>query len=339
MFFPFLALVLLSVGGLEVPWGSVAASFHHYAKTRSTHRAFFAAGGDIAGTVGRTVTSAAAAAARIRCISATTTTGSRHDYTSSATFLSSRLFLAADENEDGREKSSAKAEGVQEYRNVATQVLSMFMNKKEDDDDGTSTEGGGSDKKKKETDPVLSAIDFNASKLSRKFDLETLAQVLDYELYNSEWFVTGKVNPIYFSDKFKFEDPDVKLEGIENYARGVRTIFDQETSRAEIISTEVSTSVANTITVTWRLSGKANIGPGLTLKPYIVYTDFTIDEDGLIVFQRDRFDLPQWDILLSSLFPFLIGKVTSDPAPPVEPRVVTMPAAAVAALEPRSREK
>ena len=62
--------------------------------------------------------------------------------------------------------------------------------------------------------------------------------------------------------------------------------------------------------MTWRLSGKANIGPaGLTIKPYIVFTDFFVNGSGLIVRQEDRFDLPQWDILLSSLFPFLIGKV------------------------------
>ena len=64
-----------------------------------------------------------------------------------------------------------------------------------------------------------------------------------------------------------------------------------------------------------------DIGPGLTIKPYIVYTDFTVDAaTGLIVMQEDRFDLPQWDILLSALFPFLIGKLTAAPAPAVEPR-------------------
>jgi len=206
--------------------------------------------------------------------------------------------------------------GEQEYRNAATQFLSIFMKK----DDEKEQEDGLT----KKNDP-LADIDFDAPKV-RKLDLETLAAVLDYELYESEWFVTGKVNPGYFSDDFRFEDPDVKLEGIEKYARGVNTLFDQGTSRAEIISTVVSATTPNTITCTWRLSGRANIGPGLTLKPYIVYTDFKVDPDsGLIVFQEDRFDLPQWDILLSSLFPFLIGVVTAPPAPPVEPRTVLMP--------------
>lgn len=136
--------------------------------------------------------------------------------------------------------------------------------------------------------------------------------ILDAELYEKEWFVTGNVNPIYFASNFRFQDPDVKLEGIEAYARGVNKLFDQETSRAEIISTIVNPSLGpNMITCTWRLSGNAKIGPGLQIKPYIVYTDFRVDpESGLIDFQEDRFDLPTWDILLSSLFPFLIGKVS-----------------------------
>lgn len=171
-------------------------------------------------------------------------------------------------------------------------------------------------------------IDFDAAKFS-KVPLDTLAKILDYELYNKEWFVTGNVNPIYFSDDFEFQDPDVKLTGIENYARGVNKLFDQETSRAQIMSVVVNEEKDNTITVTWRLSGGVKIGGGLAIKPYICYTDLKVDEDsGLVVFQEDEFDIPQWDILLSALFPFLIGKVTKPPAPefdrddiPVMPRV------------------
>jgi len=115
----------------------------------------------------------------------------------------------------------------------------------------------------------------------------------------------------------------VSFVALTDYARGVYKLFDQETSRAEIISTEVNPNVPDTITVTWRLSGAVNIGPGLKIKPYICYTDFTVNSDGLISFQEDRFDIPGWDILLSALFPFLIGKVTAPPAPPVPPREVT----------------
>lgn len=214
---------------------------------------------------------------------------------------------AGDDDDD-----MSKQEVIVEYRNVATQFLGNFMQDKDNVAASSST-----DSNTQEASDPLSDIDWNAPKLKPgTMDIETLAAVLDAELYEKEWFVTGRVNPIYFADSFRFEDPDVKLDGIEAYARGVYKLFDQQTSRAEVISTKVSTEAPNNnnnnmITCTWRLSGKVSIGPaGLTIKPYIVYTDFTVDPNtGLIILQQDRFDLPQWDILLSALFPFLIGKV------------------------------
>ena len=206
--------------------------------------------------------------------------------------------------------SKDEMSNVDEYRNGVTEFLSNFMQR-------TPEEAG------ENVDP-LGNIDFSAPKVG-KMTLEKLAASLDAELYEKEWFVTGNVNPKYFDDDFQFQDPDVKLTGIEDYARGVKKLFRQD-SRAEIISCVVNTTIPNTITVTWRLSGGVNIGPGLDIKPYICYTDFTVDEvSGLVVFQEDRFDIPGWDILLSALFPFLIGKITAPPAPPVEPRVVKMP--------------
>lgn len=187
---------------------------------------------------------------------------------------------------DTEERAEMTASGVEEYRNVVTKVLSNFMQKDS----------------MPQADP-LADIDFDAPKIPPTTSLETLASALDYELIEKEWFVTGRVNPRYFSEDFEFQDPDVQLKGIEDYARGVRRLFDQKTSRAEIISTVVNTTTSTPekpiITCTWRLSGNVNIAFGLPIKPYIVYTDFVVDpKTSLIVFQEDRFDLPPWDILL-----------------------------------------
>jgi hypothetical protein len=119
---------------------------------------------------------------------------------------------------------------------------------------------------------------------------------------------------------------------VAEYSKGVQKIFDQATSRAEIQSTRLVVPAASTttsdtipakpvITVTWRLSGGVNIAGGLTIKPYMIDTDFVIDPTTkLIVFQEDKFAIPAWDILLSAVFPFVIGTLTSPPAPPVPKR-------------------
>lgn len=104
----------------------------------------------------------------------------------------SRIVLAAEEK-DG------ESGGVEEYKNAATSILSNFMRKN-----------------KMEEAPIdpLANIDFDAPKIGKK-NLDTLASMLDKELYEKEWFVTGQVNPSFFADDFEFNDPDVKLSGIE----------------------------------------------------------------------------------------------------------------------------
>jgi hypothetical protein len=92
----------------------------------------------------------------------------------------------------------AKDDG-ESYQNKVAEFLSNFL------------PGGSSGT---EEDP-LAEIDFNAPKLSNKLSLASLAEALDEELYEKEWFVTGKVNPVYFADSFRFKDPDVSLNGIE----------------------------------------------------------------------------------------------------------------------------
>lgn len=218
-----------------------------------------------------------------------------------------------DDSTTDDEVSKKEMQGVEEYRNTVTKVLSNFMQK-----DASPT-----------VDPFAD-IDFDGPKIASTTSLETLVSALDCELLEKEWFVTGRVNPSYFSSEFEFQDPDVQLKGIEEYARGVNKLFDQSNSRAQIVSTVVNTTAStpekSIITCTWRLSGNVNIGFGLPIKPYIVFTDFVVDpKTSLIIFQEDRFDLPPWDILLSALFPFLIGKITSLPSPKVPKREVAMP--------------
>lgn len=155
--------------------------------------------------------------------------------------------------------------------------------------------------------PVLDGVDFDAPKTP--MSTPALAKAIDAGLREREWFVTGRVRAELFADDFAFEDPDVSLRGIENYAVGVAKLFDA-TSRCEVIRC-VAVDDA-TIAVSWRLSGGVKIGPGLAFKPYVVDTALTV-ADGLVVFQEDAFAIPSWQILLGALAPWL---PVPAPAPP-----------------------
>lgn len=158
----------------------------------------------------------------------------------------------------------------------------------------------------------------SAQKPRRKTSIERF--VLDFKksLQAREWFVTGNVDLQFFDvDNFRFEDPDVKVSGIVEYSNGVRRLFDQDRDpRAQII--DVAIISPTFITVTWRLDAYVKILSGIKIKPYIVYTDFMLNDKGLIVSQLDRFSIPGYDIVLSSLFPFLAGTILSSPAPAID---------------------
>ena len=179
------------------------------------------------------------------------------------------------------------------YRNPVAQAFSTFI---------------------KPSDVVdLDSIDWSCRK-RKKTSLRRLSDDLCRALKQREWFVTGNVDPKFFSNDFYFQDPDVATAGgVEVYARGVAKIFSPGT-RAEVIKSEVDDG-ASMLTVTWRIEGRVSIGPrGLPIKPFLVFSDLMVDENGLITSQQDRFSIPGWDIFLSAIFPFTIGKLTAPPA-------------------------
>lgn len=159
----------------------------------------------------------------------------------------------------------------------------------------------------------LDRIDWTTPK-AKGLQLSELAQHLEAKLSSSEWFVTGMVDPSLFANEFSFKDDSVATKGIKSYAEGVRKIFDQETSRAEIIRVE-SDAKKKVIVVTWRLEGCVNLPFKPRITPYVVTTTFGVDSDGLICSQLDEFSVPGWRILAGALLGPWAGPT---PALPVE---------------------
>ena len=203
----------------------------------------------------------------------------------------------------GNTSLRASQGGGEEYTNPVAKAFSAYITPPDMDEISSG-----------ERRVDLDSIDWGCRK-RRKTNLKRLSSDLSKAITQSEWFVTGNVDPKFFSDDFAFQDPDVKTSGIENYARGVSRVFAPGT-RAEVIASEVDEE-SSIITITWRLEGRVSIGPGLPIKAFLVFSDLTVNSAGLVSFQRDRFSLPGWDIFLSALFPALNGVLTSEPEPPL----------------------
>eukprot|EP00882_Tetradesmus_deserticola_P004278 GHRQ01004518.1.p1 GENE.GHRQ01004518.1~~GHRQ01004518.1.p1 ORF type:complete len:264 (+),score=100.44 GHRQ01004518.1:267-1058(+) len=160
----------------------------------------------------------------------------------------------------------------------------------------------------------LAGVDFDQPKLSGR-SIQEMADLVEAGLSKSQWFVTGQVDPRLFSDSFAFKDESVATTGIRAYATGVRKLFDQATSKVELISVEAQPD-AQAVVVTWRLEGRVNLPLKPKIKPYVVTTTLGVDPaTGLINSQVDEFSVPGWDLLLSILLGEGFG---AKPAPPAE---------------------
>ena len=186
-----------------------------------------------------------------------------------------------------RHRRVVAAAGQDDYVNPVTEFLGRFLPKQT---------------------PLALDVDWTQAKTP--LPLAELASALDCGLRDREWFVTGRVLPELFADDFFFEDPDVSLTGIRNYAEGVARLFGDD-ARCEVI---FCAPRGEEIAVDWRLSGSVRVGPGANIKPYVVHTTFRV-RDGLVVFQEDEFSIPGWQILLGVLFP---GLPIPEAAAPVE---------------------
>eukprot|EP00968_Pinguiococcus_pyrenoidosus_P011676 scaffold964_cov261-Pinguiococcus_pyrenoidosus.AAC.2 len=155
----------------------------------------------------------------------------------------------------------------------------------------------------------------NAQARKRAIPPAKLARELQRALDKYSWFVTGNVDARYFSEAFSFVDPSVQTDNLQDYATGVARIFDQEETRMQVLKVEAQTEGRNkALLVTWRLEGRVNVLFRPRIKPFMIETCLSLDEQGLISAQEDRFLIPPWDVFISAFLPGF----GQPPAPPIQ---------------------
>ena len=55
-----------------------------------------------------------------------------------------------------------------------------------------------------------------------------------------QYYITGQIDASIFADDCAFIDPTTNVKGPSFYSNAVRTLFDQATSRADLLSIEVT---------------------------------------------------------------------------------------------------
>ncbi|KXZ49046.1 hypothetical protein GPECTOR_23g132 [Gonium pectorale] len=132
------------------------------------------------------------------------------------------------------------------------------------------------------------------------------------DFVEKQYYVTGVLSRELFAPECVFIDPTVQVTGVEPYVKALQTLFDPSTSRADLISLQMTGP--NTVALRWRLEGSLKLG-GLKIKPYTGTTLYTLSDDGRVVRHEETWDISTVDAFVSTFLPGF----GAPPAPPVAP--------------------
>lgn len=141
---------------------------------------------------------------------------------------------------------------------------------------------------------------------------EQLADRIRDDFVRKQYYVTGNLSSELFADDCLFTDPTIKVSGWKFYSDAVKTLFDADQSKADLISLEVLDG--GDVQLKWRLEGVIKPWPGHpSIKPYTGVTHYVQDSDGLISKHLETWDTSIIDVFLSVFW----KGFGAPPAPPV----------------------
>ena len=99
-------------------------------------------------------------------------------------------------------------------------------------------------------------------------------------LVRVQYFVTGNLTRSIYADNCRFRDPTTDVVGLKRYILAVSSLFEPETSRADLLS--IRTISTSEIRMEWVLEGQLQ----LPWKPYIPpvrgTTKYRVNSEGLV---------------------------------------------------------
>lgn len=158
------------------------------------------------------------------------------------------------------------------------------------------------------------ASDINAASPPKLTGLspEELADRIRDDFVRKQYYVTGNLSSELFADDCLFTDPTIKVTGWKFYTDAVKTLFDADQSKADLISLEVLDG--GDLQLKWRLEGVIKPWPGHpSIKPYTGVTRYVQNSDGLISKHLETWDTSIIDVFLSVFW----KGFGVPPAPPV----------------------
>lgn len=148
---------------------------------------------------------------------------------------------------------------------------------------------------------------------------------------NKGYYITGKLNSTIYTDDCLFDgpDPDMPVKGLRKYLGAASNLFDSNKSSAtlldiQIIDVDVSPHKAKTrsrsrsqygnkvVEVKWTMEGVLMLPWRPRVKPWSGWTRYYLDDNGLIAYHEEGWDISVMEAFVGTVLPELGAKIWGD---------------------------
>jgi len=145
---------------------------------------------------------------------------------------------------------------------------------------------------------------------------------------NKGYYITGKLNSTIYTDDCMFDgpDPDMPVKGLRKYLGAASNLFDSGKSFATLLDIQIiDVGVGNNmqsktksqygnkvVEVKWRMEGVLMLPWRPRVKPWSGWTRYYLDENGLIAYHQEGWDISVLEAFVGTILPELGAKIWGD---------------------------
>lgn len=134
---------------------------------------------------------------------------------------------------------------------------------------------------------------------------EELLEVIksDWRVHNNKgYYITGRLSTNIYRDDCFFDgpDPDMPVKGLRKYLNAASQLFEQRTSRAELLDLGIEGDV---VVAKWRFQGTLHLPWRPRMPQVLGTTTYHMDEDCLIYKHEESWDISAYEAFFWTMMP------------------------------------
>mmetsp|Transcript_4736 Transcript_4736/g.6100 ORF Transcript_4736/g.6100 Transcript_4736/m.6100 type:complete len:415 (+) Transcript_4736:193-1437(+) len=167
----------------------------------------------------------------------------------------------------------------------------------------------------------------------RNLDVGTIAKIIQNDWTDNlnrdkGYYITGRLNSTIYRDDCLFDgpDPDMPVRGLRKYLSAASHLFDTKHSFAQLLHIDHTEKggarSCGVVEVRWRLGGILMLPWRPVVKPWTGTTRYHLDEDGLIYYHEEMWDISALEAFVCTGWPGLGEIIWGIPGDKSAPTVI-----------------